>query len=70
MTKLCTCRSGVERPGSVSVCTEFVFDSPPPAARCCSERPRHECDERLTSEEQTDQFRMTRGHFLSAALTA
>lgn len=36
------------------VCTEFVSGSPPPLPAAVLEGPRHECDERLTSEEQTD----------------
>lgn len=51
------------------VCTEFVSGSPPPLAAAVLERPRHECDERLTSEEQTDTVSEKRGHFLSPALT-
>lgn len=57
VTKLCTCRSAAERPGCacfVCVCTEFVSGSPPPPVAAVLGRPRHECDERLTSEGQTD----------------
>lgn len=62
VTKLCTCRSAADRPGSLSpsmcvcvyVCVEFVSGSPPPLAvvLLILERPRHGCDERLTSKEQ------------------
>lgn len=64
MTKLCTCRSAAER-ACLSLCvyvyTEFVSGSPPPLAAAVLERPRHECDERLTSEEQTDTVSGERG---------
>lgn len=73
MTKLCTCRSASERPACVyvSVRTEFVSGSPPPLAAAdllILERPRHECDERLTSKGTNRSiFSEIMGHFPDSA---
>lgn len=62
------------------MCTEFVTGSPPPLAAAVLlilERPRHECDERLTSKQTTVLQKNreidgveSRDMFLNLALTA
>lgn len=57
VTKLCTCRSAAEGlpvRACACVCVRSLFSVPPPPLPCAVlERPRHECDERLSSDEQT-----------------